>query len=64
MATSSIVENIEVNNPKVMEEYVAVLEAAENAPVTPLAQPTARRITDPDELKKLMLQGLEKWGNK
>lgn len=64
MATSSFVEKIRVNNPKVMIEYVAALEAAEKAPAAPMVEPTARRITDPAEMKKIMLRGLEKWGRK
>jgi hypothetical protein len=50
MATSSFVEKIRENNPKVMVEYVAALEAAEEAPVAPMSEPTARRITDPAEI--------------
>ncbi len=64
MATSSFVEKIQVNNPKVMVEYVAALEAAEKAQVTPMPEPTARRITDAEEIKSIILRGLEKWGKK
>ncbi len=64
MATSSFVEKIRVNNPKVMMDYAAALEAAEKAPVLPLPEPTARRITDPAEMKSIMLCGIEKWGKK
>ncbi len=64
MATSSIIEDIKINNPKVMEEYVAALEAAEKAPIVPVQELAARRITDPAELKKIMLRGIEKWGKK
>ena len=62
MATSSFVEKIRVNNPKVLVEYVAALEAAERAPVTPMAEPAARRITDPEELRAVLLRGIENWG--
>ena len=64
MATSSFVERIRVNNPKVMEEYVAVMETAANAPVAKRQEKTAKEITDPKELKTLMLMGIEKWGRK
>lgn len=64
MATSSFVEKIRVNNPKVMVEYVAALEAAEKASVVTMPEPTARRITDPAEMKSIMLRGIEKWGKK
>ena len=36
MATSTMIENIKVNNPKVLEDYVAVLEASEKAAIIPL----------------------------
>ena len=64
MATSSFIENIRVNNPIVMEKYAEVLEAAEKVPVTPLPEPTARRITDSEEIKGVMLKGIEKWGSR
>lgn len=61
MATSSFVEKIRINNPKAMVEYAAALEAAEKAPILPDEQPSARKISDPAELKALMLRGIEKW---
>ena len=64
MATSSFVEKIRVNNPKVMIEYVAALEAAEKAPIAPVKEPIARRITNSEELKTIMLRGIEKWSKK
>ena len=64
MATSSFVERIRVNNPKVMEEYVAAMESAANAPVMQRAEKTIKEIKNPQELKKLMLKGSEKWGKK
>ena len=64
MATSSFFEKIRVNNPKVIVEYAAALEAAEKAPVTAMDEPIARRITNPVELKTIMLRGIERWGKK
>ena len=64
MATSSFVERIRVNNPKVMEEYVAAMESAANSPVVSRPKKKANEIKDPQELKKLMLRGIEKWGKK
>lgn len=64
MATSSFVEKIRVNNPKVMMDYVAALEAAEKAPVTPISEPIAREVNDSEELSRLMTMGIEKWGKK
>ena len=62
MAISSIIENIQVNNPKVMEEYVAAVEKAAASPVEKKKDRIAREISNPDELKNLMLRGIEKWG--
>ncbi|MDO4797381.1 MAG: hypothetical protein Q4A01_05085 [Coriobacteriales bacterium] len=65
MATSSLIDNIRINNPKVMEEYAAAMEVAEREPIAPLAKPTtARRITDPAEMKEIMLRGIKNWGGK
>ena len=64
MATSSFVEKIRVNNPKAMVEYVAALDAAEKATITPMSEPTAKRVTDPAEIRAIMLRGIENWGKK
>ena len=64
MATSSIVETIRVNNPKVIEEYVAAIENSAEAPVTCSKESAAKKITDPKELKKIMLCGIENRGKK
>ena len=64
MATSSIVEKIRVNNPKVIEEYVAAMEASANTPIVRKEQKAAKKVSDPAELKKVMLRGIEKWGKK
>ena len=64
MATSTIVEKIRVNNPKVIEEYVAAMESAANAPIETRKSPAAKQVTDPAELKKLMMRGIAKWGKK
>ena len=63
MATSTIVEKISINNPKVMEEYVAAMEDSANSPVTRKEQ-KIKQITDPAELKQIMLRGIGKWGKK
>lgn len=62
MATSSFVEKIRLNNPKVMMDYVAALVAAEKEPIIPIKESTVREVKDSDELKKIMLRGIEKWG--
>ena len=64
MATSTILEKIRVNNPKVIEEYVAAMEASANTPIETRKPTAAKQVTDPAELKKIMLRGIEKWGKK
>ena len=64
MAASTIVERIRVNNPKAMEEYVAAMESAAKAPVEKRKPTVAKQVTDPVELKKIMMRGIEKWGRK
>lgn len=61
MATSSILENIRVNNPKVLEDYVASMEKSANAPIEKKTERIAREITDPKELETIMRQGIERW---
>lgn len=61
MATSSIVEKIRVNNPKVLEEYVASLESSANTSQAASKRKTgAVRLTDPDEMKKVIKKGIRK----
>ena len=64
MATSSIMEKIRVNNPKVIEEYVAAMEASANTSISCRGQNMTKKVSDPAELKKIMLRGIEKWGKK
>ena len=64
MATSSIVDKIRVNNPTVIEDYVAAMEVSANSPVAQKDKRTAETISDSEELKKIMLRGIEKWGKK
>ena len=49
MATSNFMEKIRVNNPKVMEEYVAAMESAANSPVVPKPEKKAKEMKDPQE---------------
>lgn len=64
MATSSFFERIRVNNPKVMEEYVAAMETAASTPIIRNESKRTPEIKDPQELKRLMLKGIEKWGKR
>ena len=60
MATSTIVEKIRVNNPKVIEKYVTAMEFAVNAPIETRKPTAAKQVTDPTELKRIMMRGIEK----
>ncbi len=64
MATSTIVEKIRVNNPKVIEEYAATMEASANTPIEARKTAVAKQATDPAELKQIMMRGVAKWGKK
>lgn len=64
MATSTIVEKIRVNNPKVIEELVATMETVAKAPIERRSQSSAKQVTDSAELKRIMMRGIEKWGKK
>ena len=62
MATSSIIENIRVNNPKALEEYAAAME---DAAATFHKRTDAEKtgvITDKEETKAFMRKALAKKG--
>lgn len=61
MATSSIIDRIRINNPKVMEAYIDALEKAEKEPVIYSPSQTAREVTDPEEMKQIMIRCIENW---
>lgn len=63
MATSSIIDHIRVNNPKVLELYVEALEKAEKEPIVK-REKIAKEITDPEEMRQIMMRCIEKWGEK
>ena len=62
MATSSIIENIRVNNPKVLEEYVDAMEdhATNHHPRTD--DEKSGVVTDLERIKKFMAKVLAKKG--
>lgn len=62
MATSSILDKIVVNNPKILEELVANIECSVNDPIPLKRGFSVRRITDTKELKRIMQRGIQKWG--
>ena len=61
MATSSILENIRVNNPKVIEEYVAAMEASAKKPIRKRTEDQrSGAITDSVRIRKFATKALEK----
>lgn len=64
MATSSIIEDIRVNNPKVIEAYVEAMEtSAQNYhPRTPDEQSSV--VSDPERIKRFVQKCLAKRGKK
>lgn len=64
MATSSIIEDIRVNNPKAIEDYVEAMEtsAQDFRPRTPDEQSTV--VSDPERIKNFVQRCLAKRGKK
>ena len=58
MATSSIIDNIRINNPKVMEAWLDALEASEKNEL-PLEkyETKAKYVTDPEEMQAIIMSG-------
>ena len=50
MATSSILENIRVNNPKAVEEFVAAMEASVQKPIREMGEKRSIAVSDPEIL--------------
>ena len=64
MATSSIIENIKVNNPRVIEEYRAAMEKAASEPIKKNDEKKSGVITDPDRTRSFMEKALKRKGKK
>lgn len=65
MATSSIIENIRVNNPKALEEYVEFMEASAKEPVIPRTdEQRSGVISDSSVIRKFATGALDKKGIK
>lgn len=64
MATSSILENIRVNNPKAVEEYVLAMEDYAKNPLTSGMRKTSSVVTDPARLKAIVAKGLKNRGDR
>jgi len=55
MATSTLLENIRVNNPKAVECFVEFMEMSANAPLKPgTEEERSGVITDSERLRKFM----------
>lgn len=61
MAASSITENICVNDPKLLEEYAEMLDKSDSHPFGDYDYPDTEEITDVDEIRQLLLNGIQKW---
>jgi len=64
MATSSILENIRVNNPKAVEEFVAAMEASAQKPIREIEVKRSTVVTDPARLRNVVMKGLKNRGQK
>ena len=61
MATSSIIENIRVNNPKAVEEFVAAMEASAKKPIQPRTDDQRSGVcTDRERMRSFMTKALRK----
>ena len=64
MATSSIIENIRVNNPRALEEYAAAMEESASDFHKRTDSERTGVVTDKEETKAFMQKALEKKGIK
>ena len=62
MATSSINENIRVNNPMVLKEYVAAMEQHASVPHRRTEDECSGVITDQERTRKMMEKALARKG--
>lgn len=63
MATSSIIENITVNNPRALEEYIDALETLAREPVKPRTDAERSGVCeDEEETLAFMRKALAKHG--
>ncbi len=59
MATSSILDNIEVHNPMVIEEYVAAMERMANEPPKRRGHKETPMLTDSEQIRAIMKKGIQ-----
>ena len=60
MATSSIIENIRINNPRVLEEYVAAMEEAAKKPLSKSEFRRSNVVSDSDSINAFFKKALAK----
>ena len=60
MATSSIIENIRVNNPRLLEEYVAAMEEAAKKPLSKGEFRRSNVVSDPECINAFVRKALAK----
>jgi len=60
MATSSITENIRINNPKAIEIFLQAMEASEKGYPTETEIPESNVVTDPEIMKDFMEKALKR----
>ena len=64
VATSSIIENIRVNNPQALEDYVMFMEGSERASEKRRTELRSSVITDPGRIRSFVEKALAKKGMK
>ena len=54
MATSSILSNVKITDPKKIESFIKALEASADDPKREPSSPVSRQMTNIDEIRRLM----------
>lgn len=54
MATSSILTNVKITDPKKIESFLNALDASVNDPKREPSVPISRQMTNADEIRRLM----------
>ena len=62
MATSSILEDITVNNPRAIEEFLDAMEKSANAPLTERQTMKTHYTTDPAVIRDIVSKGIQNRG--
>ncbi len=60
MATSTIIENIRVNNPKVIEEFLKSREESAKSVHLPTAMEKSHVNSDPEQMRDFMRKALSR----